>query len=222
MKTNQLMKVAFGDDILEIFHKSKMGSLTDLLRIGNKFRVQNGLTPFVLQSVLKQQETKAYIKAVCELKGIKEEEVLVTKGRGRGAKTFANLFLLIYIAERLNPMFHAMIVDTFINQNLLQLRDQGGNDFKRLNRLIDTLEDRTKELKPKGNRGCYIQVSKMLREKIFTKEELESVEGNIWNSSLALKHHQELREEYETKLCSAIELGLVKTYSHLIEVIEGL
>ena len=226
MKTNQIMEVAIGNGTLTIEHKTMMGSLTDLVKIGNSVRGQelshNGTpkAPFNLAQFLKTKACKDYISHLQRDEGI--EKPLMVKQRGKGKGTYGHLYLMLYIAQNISDRFTTQVIKVFVHDQILQLRDQGGNDFKRLNRLIDTLEDRTKELRPKGNRGCYIQVSKMLREKIFTKEELESVEGNIWNSSLALKHHQELREELETKLVSAIELGLIKTYDHLKEVIEGL
>ncbi len=223
MKTNQLMTIAFKYGEIQIFNKTKMADLTQTFTVGNAYRIMNGEKAINFTLFMNSKATKNFINEIAMQQGINPDEVIKHNGKkGKASKTYANLHFVIYTAMQLSPKFQYEVIDIFINSRILEFRDQGGNDFKRLNKLIDTLEDRTKELKPKGNRGCYIQVSKMLREKIFTKEELESVEGNIWNSSLALKHHQELREEYETKLCSAIELGLIKTYSHLKEVIEGL
>jgi hypothetical protein len=103
------------------------------------------------------------------------------------------------------------VIDTFINSKLLQLRDDGGNNFKRLNRYIDLYlggrEEKT------SNMGCYIHAAKLLREKIFPN--LKAPDGNIWNTDQATAHHQELRTRYEDKLCTLLEMDVVKDFEHL-------
>jgi len=61
------------------------------------------------------------------------------------------------ISSLMSAEFEAVIYRVFIEGQLLKLRDDGGNNFKKLNRAIDLyLPER--ELKS-GNRGCYINLS---------------------------------------------------------------
>ncbi len=45
MKTDQLMQVSFPQGTLEIFHKTAMGNLTDLFRLGNQQRDKDDKAP---------------------------------------------------------------------------------------------------------------------------------------------------------------------------------
>ena len=44
MKTNQIMKVNFGDHVLTIGHKDQMGNLNELVTIANEYRKRKGLS----------------------------------------------------------------------------------------------------------------------------------------------------------------------------------
>jgi hypothetical protein len=213
MKTDQLMKVAFPLGDLDIFHKSQWGNLTQLFSIGNKQRILEDRPPINITHFLASKKTKEFIQIVSKEVGIEENEVIRKKKGKRGTKIQmqAQLHFLIFAAEHLSPTFHFQVIDTFINSKLLQLRDDGGNNFKRLNRYIDSYlggrEDKT------SNMGCYIHAAKLLREKIFPN--IKMPDGNIWNTDQATAHHQELRTRYEDKLCTLLEMDVVKDFEHL-------
>jgi len=218
MKTNQKVIVDFGVGTLEIGHKDLMGSLTDLTIIGNKMRIEEGKPTFNMAQFLKKKATKSYIEH------LKKDENIITPlkivGAGSNKKTLGHLYLIIYIAQNMSDRFTTKIIKTFLKDELLKLRNKGGDDFKKLNVLIDTLTDR----KGKNNKGCYIQIAKLIREKIFSKENIEQYGNNfnIWNSKIATSKHQLLRTEYEDKLSMLISLKYITTYSELKEAIQRL
>ena len=222
------MSITIGENIepIQIGHKDLMGSLTDITKAGNYIRMQeldnNGKhrLPFNLSQFLKTTRVKDYIAHLKRDEGI--ENPLITIQRGSSKGSYGHLYLMIYVAQHVSDKFTTKVIKTFVNSNILNLRDDGGNDFKRLNKYIDKLEDRTKELKPKGNTGCYIQISKMIRLKIFTEEEIKETLVNIWNTSLATASHQEKRKELENEFILLIHRGYIKTYDELKKAVNKL
>ena len=61
MKTNVIMKVRFGDKNLTIGHKDKMGSLNELIEIGNGYRVSSGKEIVRMDKILELKGIKEYI-----------------------------------------------------------------------------------------------------------------------------------------------------------------
>jgi hypothetical protein len=221
MKTNQLMSVAFPQGTLEIFHKTAMGNLTDLFSLGNKQRGKDDNAPVNMTLFLKSKSTEEFISALSEELGIDKNDVIKRKGRGRNSKTYAQLHFLIYCAEKLSPRFHVRVIDTFISHNILQIRDDGGNAFKALNVAIDAYlpEREGKE----SNRGIYIQCAKLLRDKVFFDKDIDyPKDGLVWNSDYATYDKLQLRDKYEEKLITLLEMGVVRNYEHLKEFIEKL
>jgi len=129
---------------------------------------------------------------------------------------YMHLNLLLKIATILDKDLEAQIYMIFIEGKILEHRDNGGEAFKRLNKAIDTLPDRQPHLKPKGNKGVYINVAKMIREK------LSIIDTKGYNEDEHDKIVQEKREEYINKLVSFIEIGFVTSYPQLKETIKKL
>ena len=119
----------------------------------------------------------------------------------------------------MSPEFEAVIYRVFIEGQLLKLRDDGGNNFKKLNQAIDQYLPNSEE--KESNKGCYIHAAKLLRQKIFpNKKQWDNT--NIWNTNEACQQHHDLRKEYELKLCSFLQMGFIKDWEHLKEIIEKL
>ncbi len=71
-----------------------------------------------------------------------------------------------------------------------------------------------------SNKGIYIQCATLLRDKIFYEENINYPKGGlIWNSEYATYEKMELRDEYENKLITLLQMGVVKNYEHLKELI---
>jgi len=150
---------------------------------------------------------------------IKEFPNLIRSVRGGKVENrghYMHLNLLLKIATILDKDLEAQIYMIFIEGKILEHRDAGGEAFKRLNKAIDTLPDRQPHLKPKGNKGVYINVAKMIREK------LAIIDTKGYNEDEHDKIIQEKREEYINKLVTTIELGFVTSYPQLKETIKKL
>ena len=56
LKTNQLKAVALGNfGVFQIYHLTHMGNAHQIMEIGNKIRIEKGLRPITLDSILKKQ-----------------------------------------------------------------------------------------------------------------------------------------------------------------------
>ncbi len=123
MKTNQLMNVALLNGTLDIYHKTAVGSLTDLFSLGNVQRVLDGKKVINQTLFLQSKATQGFIRIIAKELNINPDEIVFSKGRGKASKTYAQLHFLIYAAEKLSPTFHFHVIDIFLNKHLLQLRD---------------------------------------------------------------------------------------------------
>lgn len=205
MKTNQLMSVAFSEGVVNVFHNTAMGDLTQLWKVGTIMRVNNGMAVPQLNNFLQSQSTKDFIE-VCERKT--GEPCIEVTGRGKNGRTWASIHMMIYAAEYLSTEFHFEVIDAFINNKILEWRDVSGDEFKALNIAIDNYLPNREE---KSNKGIYINVARMLLKKV--NPDLSS-----WNDASA----DELRERasIENKLVTTLQLGLIKDWDHMKEIIE--
>ena len=216
MKTDQLMTVCFPQGDLHISHKSMMGSLTDLFSIGNKIRVMEGKGIANMTLFVNSASTKEFISIICEEQACHPDSVITKTGRGKSSRTEANLHLLIYAAEYLSTRFHYQVIDTFITGKLLQLRDDGGDEFGVLNQAIDRyLPGREGKA---SNQGCYINIAKVIRRRCDAAPVRAT--DPTWNQESADKHAQAMRYEMQHKLVSLLELGVVRDWEHLKDLAE--
>ena len=205
MKTNQLMSVAFSEGVVNVFHNTAMGDLTQLWKVGTIMRVNNGMAVPQLNNFLQSQSTKDFIE-VCERKTGKP--CIEVTGRGKNGRTWASIHMMIYAAEYLSTEFHFEVIDAFINNKILEWRDVSGDEFKALNIAIDNYLPNREE---KSNKGIYINVARMLLKKV-------NADLSSWNDASA----DELRDRasIENKLVTTLQLGLIKDWEHMKEIIE--
>jgi hypothetical protein len=221
MKTDQLMNVSLMSGEIHIYHNTAMGDLSELFKLGNTQRMFEGKTPINQSQFLKQKRTLEFIDVICKEKNIEKSEVIKTKGKGKNSRFYAQLHFLIFCAEALSPTFHYRVIDLFIREQILTIRDKGGNDFKDLNSLIDTnMPDRV----GKNNMGLYIYTAKILRSKIFPNVNLSLYTGkqNIWNSKYASPEKLKKRDEYERKMMTLLEMNVIENWEHFKGFLEQL
>jgi hypothetical protein len=254
MNTNQKMRIQIGSfGTLEIEHLTQMGSVSQVMEMGNARRKAKGLSELSIKDILRKQDfwefvisrntkiarqfkstesgdlkTSGFIgidSDYSELKKFKTEKgeilysELITKfphliksKRGKYGGTFAELYILLKVASTLDKDLEVEIYDVFINSKILFWRDLGGDNFKEFNKIVDTLSDRIGE----NNQGVYIQVAKKIRNKL----DILSTKG--YNEK---EHHafiQQKRTEYLSNLTSMVNVGLIKTYPQLKEIIDKL
>lgn len=224
MKTNQLMQVAIAEHVLPIEHKTMMGSLTDVWKIGNAYRTKRGLPELDLSNWLRSPETLEYVRVVEQDLKVKsvastdlsskgttlaktiQSPLIITK-RGKGGGTWAHLYILLDAAARLDPNFKHQMYKTFVEGRILQWREDGGDEFINLNIAIDAY---LPEREGKDNTGIFIQVAKQLKAKILNPDD-------TWNT--ASFPQLEKRAKLEKDLCNYLRLGMVRNYDHLKELI---
>lgn len=230
MKTDQLVSVAFPNGVLNIYHKSQMGNLKDVFKLGNKYRVLDDKEPMRLNQFVERKDVKEFVASAKEIQGVNEFNIWYKTGKGKKVQYFGNLHFIIYCAEMLSPKFHWYVIDTFINNHILKSRDDGGNDFKELNHYLNSMGDR---VEGKNNRGLFIQVAFKLRLKIFGQKIMDdfnqerkngtlSEHFNIWNSAYANSLHQDKRVKYEGLLINYIQMDFVNSKEEIYQAIEKL
>jgi len=223
LKTNMLMEVFIDSGIVKAEHKTGMVCVNDLVLAGNQVRILSGRPHMTVQQLLKYQSLKDFVNAVqAEIEdghyGYYESvgNLIQVRVRGKSKGTYAFLPIALKIASLMSPEFEAVIYRVFIEGQLFKLRDDGGDNFKKLNRAIDLYLPKREE--KNSNKGCHINAAKLLRQKIFpTKTQWDNT--NIWNTDEASGQHHDLRQEYEDKLCTFLKMGFIKDWEHLKEII---
>ncbi|HHB91677.1 MAG TPA: DNA-binding protein [Thioploca sp.] len=143
---------------------------------------------------------------------IKQFSNLIQSKKGKYGGTWAELYILLKIASMLDKDLEVEIYRVFIEENLLSLRDIGGDYYKELNMAINTLPDR----KDKNNHGIYIQIAKQFREK------LEILNTKGYNEEEHNAFIQDTRAKWLNNLIFSIDTELVTSYKQLTKVLEKL
>jgi hypothetical protein len=211
--SNHIMSVDFFGNAVRAETAGQMVSVNDLIRAGNKWRIDNRLNPKTVQQVMDSQGLVEYKVAAAKVWGLSEDALVKVVGKGGQTRTMAHLSVAIYVAEQMSPEFHANVIKTFIEGKLLEFREVGGTEFTNLNAAIDLyLPGRD----GKDNKGIYIQAAKTLRTKLLGID----AEAGCWNSATVAQTHS--RYEAEKTLVKMLSLGVVKDYEHLKQLIERL
>ena len=226
MKTNQSMMVRIGDYTQPIEHLTMMGHLNSLWDHGNGIRAAKGLPPLVMQNWLRESSTtELIIELEKRYSGTVPEYELDSSGRikfssklkclrtkmGKGGGTWAHLMLMLDAAAWLDASFKVDMYEVFINNKILQWRDESGDQYNNLTAHIDAyLPERELKL---DNKGIIINIAKMIRAKV-------NPENNSWND--ATYSQLEYRATIEKRLCDYLQMGMIRNWEHLKEVIDKL
>ena len=212
MKTNQLMTVNFGEYKFHIYHKDGLGSLNELVDIGNNYRNKKGQKPILMRDLLRrngifeyiimfenklltkcgekphfdnQRVTKVkYSENIDDFKDKsgklvlpKNLNVLKRKKGANNGGTYAHLNILIRVAMDLSAELADDVIQTFVDGRLLELRDMGGDTFKKLQATLKEYIRRNYNREPISS--DYIRLAKFVKDTI----EIEN-----WNVEPRIKH----------------------------------
>jgi hypothetical protein len=206
---NYVMQVDFFGNSVRCDTDGLMISLNDLLTAGNNWRAKNDMPLKRLEDITGTNAFKAFKADVCEETGMAEEEVFKSV-KGRNGRTMAHVFIAVYVAEQISSKFHVKVIKTFVESKLLEFRDLGGTEFKTVNLAVDMyLPGR----EGKENKGIYINLAKLLREKILGPGSCT----DDWNKASVAQTHA--RYEAERKLSDMLRLGVIRDWDHLKELI---
>ena len=191
--------------------------LISLCAAGNVWRLKNGFPIYQINVFISSKYLQEYIKAAAIEWNLPENSFLRSTGKYKNTKHYGHVSVAVLLAEQISPAFHAKVHKTFIEGKLLEYRLKGGDEFKNLNNAIDAYLP-----SPSGdNTGRYINVSKMIREKCNLTDSSDK-EIPTWNQSIADSVAQRMRYDLEAKICNFINLGLIKDWDHLKDVIKKL
>lgn len=210
MKTDQLLKLTFESCEVDLLHNKGYGDLSKVLHAANEYRLNDKDGKAIqLASLL----NGVGFKRQCQLLEEDKDFALDKRGSwykvGKGAKTRteAHLILLLYVAQVVSPRFHYEFNKRVVLEQICKWRDNSGDEFIVLNTMVDRLPDRI----GRNNKGCYINAAKILKARIRP-------EGDNWNTASA----DQLRERarIEGLMSNLLELGLVRDWDHLKELID--
>ena len=163
----------------------------------------------ILEQLPRQSKNRINYESILKQKLFNTVIRRQTRGKLENRGTWANVYILLDFAVQLNVDLKYEMYRVFIEEKILQHRDAGGESFKKLNRAIDTLPDRTPELKPKGNKGIYINIAKLIRDK------LNILESRGYNQEEHNAKVQELRDKIEDTAVNLIKMKMINSYSQL-------
>ena len=124
METEVIMKrELFGMDISQK-SKTEFFSATDLVKAGNKWRINNGLEIFHLDVWLQNKSTKEFI---AELE--KQFGVIKINSKGKNQHTWVHPFLFIDMALAISPTLKIQVY-SWLMDALLKYRNESGDSNK--------------------------------------------------------------------------------------------
>jgi hypothetical protein len=157
---------------------------------------------------------------------VKQFPLLIKSQRGGKVENrgyWMDLHLLLKLASILDKDLEVQIYDIFINGQILENRDRGGEAFKALNDAIDTLPDRLEKAKKrnisivKNNKHVYRHIS----------DEVQKALGTYDNGSHGYneeEHSSEVQKNRATLLdflTNGIKFKMITSYPQLKEVIRN-
>jgi hypothetical protein len=224
------MTVKITDDFsINVSHKDGMCDLKEVFEYGNKLRIDAGKSIIEMREWLGRQNTCEFIISHEKItyENLKVGNIptfaghrfsasgplnCLTIGKSRVNKTRADLLLTIKAAAALDTNLEVLIYTIFINQGILDLRDQGGDNFNKLNDAIDEYmpgrEDKS------SNKGLYINAAKNIRKGLGCESLAD------WNVQDADSELHAQRAEVESRIISFLENGMVESTKHLWYLIE--
>ncbi len=191
------------------FDRENFINVNDLVNQMNRWRLDNGMGTREIRQVMATDAFKDF-KSECEKQlGI---DSAIKSTRGRNGSTFACLHLAVYIAEQYSTYFHFLVIDRFITQRQVELRNIGAVSFVELNAAVSRMLERTEGRI--GHSGHFIQVAKSVKESIDIRE----VTGfDTWDSQDAKTN--QLRSDIQKSLVTLLDMEAVNSWDELKETI---
>jgi len=127
MITEVIMKRSLFDEQIKQKSKSEFFSATDLVKAGNKFRKDIGLTPFNLSAYLNNKTTLEFIEELD--KKYNSKSLIIV--RGKNAETWVHPLLFIDIALAINPKLKVEVYEWMFD-HLIRNRNISGDSYKEM------------------------------------------------------------------------------------------
>jgi len=185
MKTEKLMvRPLMGIEVLQSTN-TEMIKVSDFLKEVNTLRVKKGLSEKNLSSYFDNLHTREYLDALALYEDIPVDELRIVK-RGKYGGTYVHPLLFIDIALWVDPKLKVEVY-SWLSDNLLNLRNSGGDSFKTYNTALN------KSYPEEVNKNTYMNVATYIQKACGvcgTKDKWER----------ATKEQLELRDEIHTNI----------------------
>jgi len=208
--SNYHVSVEFFGNVVRAQTEGSRVCLNDMFQAGNAIRLGLGKPALQMNAFINSKGVAEYIEAAAEVWNLPQEHFIAREGKGKTTKTYVHVSVALLAAESMSPRFHASVHKVFIEGKLLEFRECGGTEFKALNATIDSS---LPERQGKDNKGVFIQIAKLIRERVLG----EGAKTSDWNS--ASVEQTQLRYDWERKLCDMMRLGLIRNYDHLKDIV---
>ena len=212
LKTDQLLVLAFSGAEVTLSHATAYGDLSRVLEAANLYRTQDGDGKQIqLASLLSSEgfSTQCALLAEDVDFSLDPRGAYYKVGKGRNTRTEAHVMLLLYVAQVVSPRFHYEFNKRVVLSDICRWRDDSGNEFIALNAAL-ALNAETVLGKP-AHQGHYTQMAKSIRAKLLPEDHLG------WN--YATSEQLRKRTEVEQTLVKLLQLGVVRDWEHLKELI---
>lgn len=128
MKTAVLMKRdLFGSEVSQ-HSQTGMFSATDLLKVGNKWRIMNDLPQFNMQNWFSNKGTKQFVEELEEKYG---KANIKKSARGKGTHTWLHPLLFIDMALSISPKLKIEAYEWMFD-SLIKHRNESGTAYKKM------------------------------------------------------------------------------------------
>lgn len=203
---SQTLEFPFGDIT---FTREGELNLTVLVKQMNKWREENGMGEKNLSQLLSTEQARSFARVCCEELGIESAWRVV---RGKNAATYACLHMAIWVAEQYSDYYHFLVIDRFLTQRQVELRNIGAVSFVELNAAVSRMIERTEGRI--GRIGHFIHVANAIKESIDIRE----VTGfDTWDSQDAKTN--QLRSDIQKAMVTLLDMEAVNSWDELKETI---
>ena len=212
METNQLLKLTFESCEVDLLHNTAYGDLSKVLHAANEYRLKDKdgkaiQLASLLNSVGFTRQCQ-FLESDPDFK-LDARGPWYKVGKGVNTRTEAHLLLLLYVAQVVSPRFHYEFNKRVVLENLCKWRDDSGDSFVALNAVVNAHSQ--KILGKEAHQGHFIQIAKRAKARI-------APDGDNWNTASAYQLRE--RTRIESQLIKLIELGLVRDWEHLRELVD--
>lgn len=202
MKTRQIITPPFTLGSFRVEHDSGLVHFGDLFQLGNAYRHQEGKPALLLSAWIERNDVKEYAKYLEDY-----GQTGFVRKRGKNGGTWGNLKLAVDAAMALSVTFKDEVIEMFINQKILALRDESGDLYRDMNTALEMAAESV--LGKPAHKGHYITLAKILKERVQAKD---------WNTCGPEK--LAVRAKLEDRLATMLRAGVVRDWDHLKELAE--
>lgn len=126
MKTTVIMKRELFNSVVEQNSTTEMFNATSLVKAGNAWRSENGMSDFNLSQWIKSKSTVEFIEALKQ-----QHEKVLTVGRGRNSATWVHPLLFIDLALAISPKLKIEVYQWILDE-LIKYRNDSGDSYKKM------------------------------------------------------------------------------------------